>query len=130
MSQGGHGPAGHIQSRVDVGMLQQSTQHVVKPLRSVVAASLLQWDDADMLNLLVCCWLDEQYGLWQDGWSPSRLLRDHGFGELTGCDVVRAVGPNPSPDADSGDLVVALTRSSAVAGGSASAEILNPFPQG
>ena len=73
MSQGGHGPARHIQSRRGVGMFQQSTQLVVKHLRSVVAASL---------------------------------------------------------DADSGDLVVALTRSSAIAGGSASAEILMPFPQG
>ena len=57
-------------------------------------------------------------------------MRHHGFGELASCDAVRTVGPNPSPDADSEDLVVALTRSSAVPGGSASAEILMPVSQG
>ena len=40
-----------------------------------------------------------------------------------GCDAVRAIGRNPSPDADSGDLIVAVTRSSAHAGGAASAEM-------
>ena len=43
---------------------------------------------------------------------------------------MRAVGPNPSFDADSGDLVVALTRSSAEAGEAASVEIIMPIPQG
>ena len=52
------------------------------------------------------------------------------FGLLLGCDAVRAVGPNLSRDADSGDLVVALTRTSAQADAPMSAEDLLPIPQG
>ena len=111
-------------------MFQQSPQHVVKGLRKFSAASLLQWEDADLLNLLACYSLHEQCGRWEDGWSPSRLLHDHNFGELVGCDAVRAIGRNPSPEADSGDLIVAVTRSAAHAGGAASAEMLLPIPQG
>ena len=40
------------------------------------------------------------------------------------------MGPNPSRDAESGDLVVALTRTSAQAGAPMSAEDLVPIPQG
>ena len=130
MSQGGSGPAEHIGSRCDVGMFRQSTEHVVGHLRRVVAASLLRWEEADLLNFLVGGSLEESSGRWQDRWSPSRLLRGYGFGQLAGCDAVRAVGPNPCLDSDSGDLVVALTRSSAEAGGAASAEIFLPIAQG
>ena len=47
-----------------------------------------------------------------------------------GCDAVRAMGPNPHPNADRDDIVVALTRSSAHAGAAASEEILLPISQG
>ena len=99
----------------------------MKHLRTVVAESLLQWSNEDLLNFLVCYSLDEQA---PDGWSPSQLLRDHGFGQLVGCDAVRAVGPDTSQDADRGDIVVALTQSSAEVGGAASAENLVLIPQG
>ena len=51
------------------------------------------------------------------------MLRAHAFGELVGCDAVRAVGPNPSPNADSGDIVIALTRTIAQVGGGVSHDI-------
>jgi hypothetical protein len=123
MRQGAQLAAGHICARCDVGMFHQSPQHVVKRLRNISAASLLQWEDADLLNLFACYSLHGQCGRWEDRWSPSRLLHDHNFGELVGCDAVRAIGRNPSPDADSGDLIVAVTRSCAHAGGAASAEM-------
>jgi hypothetical protein len=47
---------------------------------------------------------------------------------LVSCDSVLAIGPNPH--ADGGDLVVALTRSDARAGGASSTEYLVPIPQG
>ena len=47
-----------------------------------------------------------------------------------GCDAVRAMGPNPLDNADRGDVVVALTRSSAHPGGAASQEISLPISQG
>ena len=130
MSQGGAGPAKHIRSRCDVDMFRKSTEHVVGHLRRIFAASLLRWEDADLLNFLVGGSLEESSGSWKDRWSPSALLHTHGFGQLVGCDAVRAVGANPCPGADSGDLVVALTRSSAEAGGAASAEIYLPIAQG
>ena len=74
----------------------------------------------------VCCALGEQQGQW----SLFRLLCTYHFGSLVECDAVRAVGPNPSRDADSGDLVVALARPSAQAGLPMSAEDLLHIPQG
>ena len=130
MLQGDPVAATHLRARCDVGIFQKSTQHVVQFLRNVTAESLLHWEDAALLNLLACCSLSERSGDWQDGWSPSRLLRTHNFGELVGCDAVRAVGPNPHPNADRDDIVVALTRSSAHAGAAASDEILLPIPEG
>ena len=130
MSQGGAGPAEHIGLRCDVGMFRKSTDHVVGHLRRIVAASLLRWEEADLLNFLVGGSLEDSSRGWRDRWSPSALLRAYGFGQLVGCDAVRAVGANPSPSADSGDLPVAFTRSSAEAGGVASAEIYLPIAQG
>ena len=130
MLQGDPLAATHLRARCDVGMFQQSTQHVVQFLRNVTAESLLHWEDAALLNLLACYSLSERSGHWQDGWSPSRLLHTHNFGELVGCDAVRAMGPNPHPNADRDDIVVALTRSSAHAGAAASEEILLPISQG
>ena len=40
------------------------------------------------------------------------------------------MGPNPHPNADGDDIVVALTLSSAHAGAAASEEILLPIPEG
>ena len=130
MLQGDPLAATHLRARCDVGMFQQSTQHVVQFLRNVTAESLLHWEDAALLNLLAGYSLSERSGHWQDGWSPSRLLHTHNFGELVGCDAVRAMGPNPHPNADGDDIVIALTRSSAHAGAAASEEILLPIPQG
>ena len=120
----------HLRERCDVAVFQQSTQHVVKLLRSVTAASLLRWEDVALLNLLASYSLSEQNGQWQDAWSPSELLCQYHFGELVGCDAVRAMGPNPHPDADGDDIVIVLTRSSPHAGAAASEEILLPIPQG
>ena len=130
MSEGGSGPAEHVGSRCDVGMFQKTTGHVVGHLRRVVAESLLAWEETDLLNFLVGGSLQEQTGGWNDRWSPSTLLRVNGFGPLVGCDGVRAVGANPSLAADSGDLAVAITRSSAEAGAAASAEIIVSIAQG
>ena len=130
MSQGGPGPAEHIASRCHVSIFRETTAHVVEHLRRIVASSLRQWEETDLLNFLVSGSLEESSGGWRDTWSPSDLLQDYGFGQLVGCDAVRAVGANPSPNADSGDLIVAHTRSSAEAGSAASVEIYLPISQG
>ena len=82
------------------------------------------------MNFLVGGSLQERSGGWRDRWSPSTLLRAHGFRQLVGCDAVRAVGADHSSDADSGDLAVAFTRSSAEAGAAASDEIIVSIAQG
>ena len=111
MLQGDHLAAAHLRARCDVDMFQESTENVVQFLRNVTAESLLNWEDAALLNLLTSCSLIEQSGVWEGRWSPSSLLREHNFGELVGCNAVRAVGPTPNQDRD--DIVIALTHSSA-----------------
>ena len=132
MLHGGGQAAAHLRARCNdiITPLRSSKQAVVQHLRHLTATSLMQWKDMDFLNFLVCACLQEQTRTWRDGWSPTQLLRAHTFDGLIGCDAVRAVGVNPSPGADSGDIIIALTRTTAQVGGAVSTEIFLPVPQG
>ena len=128
-----NGPAAaHLRDRCSefVLPLTKSRLEVVRHLRNLTATGVMKSDDTDFLNLLVSASLQEKGGVWHDRWSPSRLLFMHSFGELVGCDAVRAVGPNPSPNAESGDIIVALTRTIARPNGGSSDEMYLPVIQG
>ena len=84
--------------------------HMVRKLRQIVADGLVQLQPEIFLNIILSSMNSERIGIWEDGWSPAKVLKGTGFAFLAtaNANVVEAVGENE--DGAPGDMLVRYTN--------------------
>ena len=84
--------------------------HMVRKLRKVVADGLIQLQPEIFLNIILSSMNSERIGIWEDGWSPAKVLKGAGFAFLVtaNANVVEAMGENE--DGAPGDMLVRYTN--------------------
>ena len=82
---------------------------LVRKLRELVADGLVHLQPEDFLNIVLSSMNSERSGVWEDGWSPARVLKGAGFAFLVtdNANVVEALGENE--DGAPGDMLVRYT---------------------
>ena len=83
--------------------------HLVRKLRELVADGLVHLQPEGFLNIVLSSMNSERSGVWEDGWSPARVLKGAGFAFLVtdNANVVEALGENE--DGAPGDMLVRYT---------------------
>ena len=84
--------------------------HLVHKLRVLVANGLINLQLEEFLNIILSSMNSERIGVWEDGWSPAKVLKGAGFAFLVtaNANVVEVIGENE--DGAPGDMLVRYTN--------------------